>query len=288
MEFVCGRCGHRCQRKSDLKKHLQNVKICEAKVSDVERSILITQLERKYNDNAITCQWCEKKFNHSSNYSTHKKTCKKRPITETDTNQSGNNILFSELLNVLKSIDNTMKHLQSNTNTTSNPITQNNYNTNTTYNIIGQQNVNVNAFGNESVTHITNDKMMTYIKNRDIIELIKDVNFNSTVPENHNVKRITSSKDYYKNQFLSIFDEDGKWQMNSKERVLERIVSNGIRVMYKHFTDFIHSNPSQIDEDCAKFTEWVNKEFNNPKQFMRDVFALTLDDELFLKKENPN
>jgi hypothetical protein len=199
MDFICGRCEHSCKRKSDLKKHLQNVKVCEAKTSDVERSVLISQLERKYNENAISCQWCDKKFNHASNYSTHKKTCKKRPILEDhDNSQNGNEKMISELLNVLKSIDSTMKTLQSNTNTT-NPIVNNNCNN--TYNIIGQQNVNINAFGNESLSHITNDKMMSYIKNRDIVELIKEVNFNPTVPENHNVKRITSSKDYYKNQF---------------------------------------------------------------------------------------
>jgi hypothetical protein len=54
--------------------------------------------------------------------------------------------------------------------------------------------------------------------------MIRTRNFNPEKPENHNVKRITSSKDYYKNQFLAFFDNDNIWKHNSKETVLRRVL----------------------------------------------------------------
>jgi hypothetical protein len=118
-----------------------------------------------------------------------------------------------------------------------------------------------------------------------VVELIKEVSFNPDVPENHNVKRITSSKDYYKNQFLAVYDEDGKWKPNVKESVLKRVVMKGFDVMIKHMQNMIDSNEFEF-EDSVMLNQWIIEKISNPKEFMKDIFALMLDDEFFLLKES--
>ena len=128
--------------------------------------------------------------------------------------------------------------------------------------------------------------MSQFIQNREIVDLIKSISFNPDVPENHNIKRITSSKDWYKNQFLSVYNENGEWTNNVKEKVLETVVNNGFKVMYKHFVDTIQSNPMNVTDESVEFTKWFNENFSNPKNFTKQVFAMTLDDKFLAKNDN--
>jgi hypothetical protein len=289
MEFSCARCGHKTTRKWLLQKHLKTVNPCQQVLSDETRESLLKKLEKQYNDDAKACEGCQKQFNTVSNYYNHRKKCKQyldlqtsqAPSTSSQPNQSNNvvmsNAQVEKMLTLLEQLVN--KPTQP---STSNTITNNNI---VQINQQNNNNIILNSIGKESHAHLTGEQMTSFIQNREIIDLIKTINFNPDVPENHNIKRITSSKDWYKNQFLSVYNENGEWTNSVKEKVLETVVNNGFRVMYKHFFDAIQSNPMNVTEETADFTRWFNENFTNPKSFIKDVFALTLDDKFLSKND---
>ncbi len=284
MEFSCERCGYKCIRKFVLQKHLQTVNPCQELLSNTPRDTLLKKLEKQYNSDAKQCEWCDKKFNSASNYYTHKKVCKKHPA-KNSTTSNASQITSENTDNKLDKLISIMEKIsQSLVDKTTQPTTSNNY-----IQLINQQNnqnnITVNSFGKESHNHLTNEQMKSFIENRELIDLIRTINFNPDVPENHNVKRITSSKDWYKNQFLSVYNENGEWINNVKEKVLETVVSNGFKVMYNHFYNTMHSDPRNVTEESVDFTRWFNENFTNPKNFIKQVFALTLEDKFLAKSD---
>jgi hypothetical protein len=286
MEFKCDRCGHATNRKQTLQQHLQTKKPCQEIYSNQTRESLLKKLEKQYNSDAKQCQWCAKKFNSASNFSTHKKTCKQKPtVTEHDNGEASGSQQPSPS-------DSTTNHLLKHLITLMEKLVDKPAQSSNNYIQINQQNnqnnnnIILNSLGKESLAHLTDEKMSQFIQNREIIDLIKTISFNPDVPENHNIKRITSSKDWYKNQFLSVYNENGEWTNNVKEKVLETVVNNGFKVMYKHFFDTIQSNPMNVTEESVEFTKWFNENFTNPKNFTKQVFAMTLDDKFLAKNES--
>jgi hypothetical protein len=303
MEFTCTRCGYKTQHKCALQKHLKSVNPCDEKYSSESRESLLQQFEKKYNDDAKECEGCGQKFNSKCNYYAHRKRClqyknRLQNTQNTSSDESNVSTLFNsssnqnnsptisdpattELLSSVKELVSLIKTL---VDKPSQPSTSNTINNNVVQ-INQQNNINLNSFGKESHAHLTSEQMKSFIENREIVDLIKQVNFNPNVPENHNVKRITSSKDWYKNQFLSVYNENGEWTNGVKEKVLESLVSNGMKVIYTHFYDSMQSNPVNVTEESVDFTRWFNENFSNPKNFIKDVFALTLDDKFLVPRD---
>jgi hypothetical protein len=99
-DYICKRCNVKFISKSNLKSHLQRKKICKYIEHDINRDSLINELnERKLNDKTYDCEYCNKKFNHTSTKSQHKKICKNKPIDETIQLQSRLQELESKLTN---------------------------------------------------------------------------------------------------------------------------------------------------------------------------------------------
>lgn len=305
---TCARCHYETNDKYAMIKHLQRKSPCKTNYSEISCEELLKQYEREYADNAVECDFCHKKFNHKNNLYVHKKKCKQRPDihNETDgpttsisnsnsipvpttvpTSQNNTSILSDSsemklMVNFLEQILHEMKN-----NGMNRPVI-NNIENQTIQNIQNQnvQNVqiNLNKYGDESKSHITNDMLTKCLENHDVLQYVKALHFNPEVPENHNVKRITSSKDYYKNQFLVTFDDQGTWQHQQKEDVLKGVISKGFKAMMDHMISL--KNDSTIsDEKAFALNQWINESFLNPKQFMKKIFALTLNDEFFLLKD---
>lgn len=280
--FDCPRCKYTTPFRSILIRHLCKKKSCDPIYSSVPCQEILKHLEKqKEKDTNIVCVWCNKKFNHKSNLYAHTKVCKAKnePQTSNIESSTNNNILISNsnVEELLKTMITLMQHRQDQ------PTIVNNYNTtnNVQNNIINQ--VNINAFGKEKLDHITKEFLTTCLINNDVIEIVKQINFNPNVPENHNVKRITSSQDYYKNQFLATFEEDGTWKRKFKEDVLSSILNKGFKAMMDHMISLINANDISV-EDSARLHTWIRESFANPKKFLKRVFAETLNDELFLIK----
>lgn len=83
MEFICKRCNVIFYTKARLKSHLQRKNICKFLNEDLDVNILLEELDtRQLNDKTYDCEYCNKKFNSSSNKSKHKKICKDKPPDE--------------------------------------------------------------------------------------------------------------------------------------------------------------------------------------------------------------
>jgi hypothetical protein len=303
MDHKCTRCGYETERKHLLQRHLSSKKPCQELYSNDTRELLLQGLQKKYNDDAKQCEWCNKKFNNVNYFYTHRKLCQQKSIhqissdtnTETREPSTGESnederIMKTEQENdELKTLIKKQQEQNDKMLTLLEQLVQkpqpNQSNQFIQINQQNQNNITLNAFGKESHSHLTNEQMTSFIQNREIVDLIKTINFNPDVPENHNIKRITSSKDWYKNQFLSVYNDNGEWTNNVKEKVLETVVNNGFKVMYKHFFDCINSDPMNVTEESADFTRWFNENFNNPKNFVKQIFAFTLDDKFSTKTE---
>jgi uncharacterized C2H2 Zn-finger protein len=79
--FECPRCGDVFNRKDTLITHLKRKRKCNPKNSIEECEAIIKRLSYKvYNEKTYDCDFCGKRFNHSSCKCKHKQICKKNPI----------------------------------------------------------------------------------------------------------------------------------------------------------------------------------------------------------------
>lgn len=155
---------------------------------------------------------------------------------------------------------------------------------NTVINNVTQVNVIINGIGNESIDHLTKDRLTEYVKNNQIVDLIRDVNFNPNVPENHNVKRIVNSNDFYKNMFLKYFDAEG-WKFGTKDDVIRRQLCNGLRIMLQHYGSIRDSN-AFTDEEHFRVTKSINESLID-RSLVKKLFALTLEPQFLDSQSAP-
>lgn len=101
MIFNCNRCGYNTDNKYLMIQHLKRKSPCLTPYSDVDREELLKQFERQYNDTAVQCPDCEKKFNHKSNLYAHKKVCKK---STTSNNTLSDTEIRNDTINVVHDV----------------------------------------------------------------------------------------------------------------------------------------------------------------------------------------
>lgn len=281
----CERCGYETPVKDTLIRHLKRVKPCQALFCNKSQEELVDALIKKYDVAAPTCKWCNKQFTHKSNLYAHYKVCKTVNCSETHDNTNveippSMNTILEQMKKQIESQQHKISQLEEEIRTK--PLQPTIiYNTNI-QNLQQNNTLNINlkSYGKESLEHISNEMLTEFLKNRDILELVKTIHFNPEVPENHNVKRITTSKDYYKNQFLATYGEDGTWVHTAKDHVLKGVINKGLNMMSSYFKDI--TNKENITEESVDFNGWLLKTNCNPKQIMKDVFALTLEDKYVL------
>lgn len=152
-------------------------------------------------------------------------------------------------------------------------------------------NIHVNALGTEDLTDILNPdylgERVYEINGKGIYQMIKDVHFNETKPENHNI-RIHSRK----RKQLKVCQDDG-WHIQHNNDILTMLIAKYKRIIQlylcdpvskermKHETDFM-----QIQQNLLKFNE-----MNNPKFYFEcahKVLALIEDLEINYSNRNRN
>lgn len=285
IEHKCPRCKYSSTQKCNLIRHLKRETVCEPIFSNVSVEELLSNLEFKpLHEKQYECTWCQTKYSSKSNLCTHKKTCKRKPVaietgpTSSNHVQEQTNTIVqvpeeasnSDLRSLLQELIVKMNNTSQSPTIIINNITNNNT-------------ININCFGDEKRDHITLDKMIEYIKNRGLVDLIKDINFNPDVPENHNIKRVTGSQDWYKNQWLAVYKSNGEWSKDVKEEVLQGILMNGMKVMMNHLTS--DQNNIALNETIA-LTQWFNSlSTKSTKNMMKKIFSYTLRDDFYLPNE---
>jgi len=127
-----------------------------------------TNFDTKNNDK-IKCIFCNKIFKFRQNKYQHQKTCKFKK-----------EIYKNEIIELKKEIE----ILKNNTNN-NNIITNNNNNSNNNNNNT-INNITINAIGNESISTLTDKEIKKIVENNDYMsEIIKYLNFNKRLPQNH-------------------------------------------------------------------------------------------------------
>lgn len=106
------------------------------------------------------------------------------------------------------------------TQTINNIQTQNNQNIHNIQNIQNIQNINIRPLGHEDVSHITTsykDARLGEYNGGGIYNYIKDVHFNPSLPQNHNVRK-------YDKNYCTVYG-DGEWVKMSLQTVLADLVT---------------------------------------------------------------
>jgi hypothetical protein len=182
LKYCCKRCGYETNLKSNLKIHLTSKKECTIKLEDINREILLNELNKK--EKHYICKSCNKEFNNRQNKWKHEKICKisekKSNIYNLNDNDLRDLVLkLSEELEVMKEEKKQQNIIINNTN--------NDNSTNITNNI----NIildNLRPFGKENYDYIDIDAIKKIIKPaRNLLyRFIKMIHFNINHPENWN------------------------------------------------------------------------------------------------------
>jgi hypothetical protein len=180
MEYNCDKCGKLFALKTDLQRHLNRKLPCD-----------------RLKDNK--CKFCEKSYSNENNMKRHMKNCKKKDsniinITGDATDKSI--IANSAIAN----------SVNSNINTTqiNNPII-----------------INIVPFLGEDMSKLTEKDKVKILKKcyMSIPELIKQVNLNPNLPENHNVY-ISNIKSKYGH-----VNDGQKWILTKVDQLIDDLVS---------------------------------------------------------------
>jgi hypothetical protein len=104
-QHICERCGFNTTCKRYMLQHLRRKTLCEAVNKDVDVSIQLSALlMRTYNETAVQCDFCDKKFNSKPNKCRHVKICKKNPANTKEGDIIPQNNLYNELEELKKQV----------------------------------------------------------------------------------------------------------------------------------------------------------------------------------------
>lgn len=100
-------------------------------------------------------------------------------------------------------------------------------------NISMTQNIIINSWGNENVEYLTKNYLNSLLKipYMSIQRLLKDIHFNPSHPENHNIK-IPNRKEKF-----AIIYNNGRWNYKNKRDVIENMVNKSYNMLDSHFED---------------------------------------------------
>jgi hypothetical protein len=234
MEYKCKRCNTIFKCKAYLKSHLQRKNPCQFIRDDIDREDLIEELsERKLNDKTYDCEYCNKKFNHASTKTQHKKICKSKPIdAQTQLAQSAAAITLLEhtVENLVSKIDEQqtkIEKLEEQPKNTTN---------NTQINNVSINGVKLRDFGRENMDAVPNSLMSYLFMELRFRDLLSQLHCDPNFPENQNI-RIRSVK----RETMEIF-RNNKWDIVSFSKGLQELLLQG----HKIFKDFSKSDRERI------------------------------------------
>jgi len=224
--YVCKRCNYNSNYKRCLLQHLNSKNPCEVINESIDRERLINEISiKKYKENTFDCEYCEKKFNNSSNMYRHKKICKKNPIK---VNQS------IEIIDLKKEIDNLKSLIINNTtnNTTNNQQINN-------INVSLPNNVKLRDFGKENMAALPDSLISSLFMDLRFREILANLHCDPNYPENQNV-RIKSAK----RNTMEIY-RNNKWDIMTFAKGLTELLLQG----HKIFKTYYEKDKDRILED---------------------------------------
>ena len=229
MEYKCKRCYTTFKCKAYLKSHLQRKNTCDCinHEYDIDINILLDELyQRKLNDKTYDCEYCNKKFNHASTKTQHKKICKHKPPDE-----------ITLLKNTVENLVSKIEKLEAQPKNTTNNNTQINNN-------ISLNGVKLRDFGRENMDAIPQSLVSSLFCELRFRELLAQLHCDPNFPENQNI-RIRSIK----RNTMEIF-RNNKWDILTFSKGLNELLLQG----HKIFSEYCTKDKNRIlREDMSEF-----------------------------------
>jgi hypothetical protein len=232
-EYVCKRCGFYAKIRKNYEIHLNKKNVCKPKISTIERSILVQELEEYIKNGSkggiiakmdpkgpsedpkgptgnsyYKCKYCKINFSNNSHMNRHMRlSCKNKNKVEDE-----NKILKEEIKTLKKNENNKITNISNINNGTAN-INNNTNNTNNT-------NIHIHAYGKEDFSYI--DKQTLLLAHRapfiSVPHLVTRMFFNDEHPENQNVKWKNKKINYM--QRLETGENGPEWVNRDKNEVI--------------------------------------------------------------------
>lgn len=218
------------------------------------------------------CEYCNKFYSTKYNLNKHFKICKSKLLYEKTQSelQMKYNCLMNEIEILKKEKSN---HIINNT--------ENNITINSTINNNTQNNINitVNPFGNEIYDYLSDKSYRCAINSRigGIVKLIKDINFNTAYPQNHNVY-IPNKKDKY-----AMIYNGNKWILNKKDDVIDNLINNN----FLRINNYYEENNNKLSIKEKQNIEKLNKMIidGQPKQLQDSIYLVLYNNRDLISKD---
>jgi hypothetical protein len=248
VEYKCDKCEKTFDKKSHYDYHINRKNPCD-KVEPI-------------------CEYCDKKFSRKDNLKTHMNKCKLKNINKISTNINNNKLNNSSINNTNNKID-----------------VNNGTNNGTINNTIVNNPIIIFPFLGEDMSKLTEKQKINILKKcyMSIPELIKQINFNPNIPENHNVY-ISNIKSKFghindgKKWILTKVDQLIDDLINKKKDDIEELLDEYEEQLPDKVVDKIRDVIASIDYDPLSDEEpsKSSKEKNKFKKQIMDEVKLLL------------
>ena len=288
--YVCERCHYTTDRTSNLRNHLKRRTTCNAIYSNLSQDTLLFNMTNKirtYNQqvmnptNNFACEYCKKTYKFRQSKYRHQQTCDNKQDFEIKEERMENlvdklRVQVKELMeekqlgtvcvptNDNKQIANEIYNNTTNQNT-------NNQNTNNQQinNIDNSKKLQINNYGNENLSHITDDKYKEILKNpySAMSKLMNEIHFNDEQPENQNL-RIPNIKNPFAETFV-----DGEWVVSSQYKLLCKAYSLKKKILHQAFLRIKNQLDTKTQQLYYEFKEAADGDMFVFQSQLRDIKA---------------
>jgi hypothetical protein len=141
-----------------------------------------------------------------------------------------------------------LEELLKSKNVVNNNIVHNNSGTYTQININVGQGGPLNNYGDEDISHLSDDFLSYCLMNpkKGMTNLIQNIHYNKDVPENHNLR--------FKSDKKNLFEKwvDSEWRLCDASNTLDELIKKGYKILNSHYTDFLMNDTSLMDDEMKQ------------------------------------
>ncbi len=226
------------------------------------------------------CKYCNKILTRNYHLKKHLETCKVKQKLENsglikeETKDNGELVIkmietIKEHSNLIYKLSNENKELNDKlislskqetsgtiTNSNNNNSNNNNINNGTINNTTNNTIINVLPFGQEDLSHLTDEDYEKIIKKRRmcIFEYLKKVHFDLNKPENHNV--ILHNK---RENHIEVYNKEDNWEIQKADEVIKLMVDKGTPILINYYEDNKNKKIKIVDKHYERFINEYNE-----------------------------
>ena len=295
VNYKCPRCGYEINIKTKYINHLRRKKLCDSKLSndnlnneyikyeinDKIKSDILTPKEPKMTPNTKTltpkkpkmtpndpknqCKYCEKYYSKKCHLTRHLKSCKEKLKDEENKQNLLNlvNLLNKQLeqkdfmnKQMIEQLEEQREQIKEQNHQINELIKKAGVNIGTQNNI--QNNIQILAYGSSDISHLTDKDYVKCLNHSNfcIPHLIKEIHFNPSKPENHNIY-ISNLK----NNYVMIYNGN-KWMLNDREESIQNLIDDKESIIEQKLEEWIE-NGNKYPDIMKKFSRYLEKKEND-------------------------